>query len=265
MTPQSTYVECLEPMDYGYPLYAPTIQVMLGDVGLIRSRFPSFQTLYNIGNPPGGEGSPAPVVLSYNHPEREIWDGIHAKRNSGKGTNLNVAHSSSSPGVMRFEFNNVQSGDSVLIPGSVVVRESLAEQLSLEQYMNTYKKWIKKHYKKEDFTDADLILVVGTIKTDNWAIAVNSNADTNANISFNVPGAANLNVWGQWSSGAAISRCGPPLEGDLKRNVNVDQTLFISRIACRGTLRTKYKTSTPILSVAKNPLRALRLGSDGDD
>ena len=54
-----------------------------------------------------------------------------------------------------------------------------------------------------------LILVVGTVKTNNWAIAVTSKRETVENISFSIFSVAKAKVWGEWSQHLSVARCGP--------------------------------------------------------
>ena len=55
----------------------------------------------------------------------------------------------------------------------------------------------------------ELILVVGTVKTNNWAIAVTSKSETAENISFTISSVAKAEVWGEWSRQVCVARCGP--------------------------------------------------------
>ena len=55
----------------------------------------------------------------------------------------------------------------------------------------------------------ELILVVGTVKTDNWAIAVTSDSETVEDISFKISSVGKAKVWGEWSRHLSVARCGP--------------------------------------------------------
>ena len=55
----------------------------------------------------------------------------------------------------------------------------------------------------------ELILVVDTVKTNNWAIAVTSKGENVKNISFTISSMAKAKVWGEWSRHVSVARCGP--------------------------------------------------------
>lgn len=55
---------------------------------------------------------------------------------------------------------------------------------------------------------ADLILVVGTTKTNRWEIAVNIHERDEAGLSFLVRDAG-ARIWGEWSKSVGYERSGP--------------------------------------------------------
>ena len=54
------------------------------------------------------------------------------------------------------------------------------------------------------------MLVTRTVKTDRWAIAVNTSSDVVKNVSFDIP-SVGTNLWGEWSNTTTSlnSRSGP--------------------------------------------------------
>ena len=52
------------------------------------------------------------------------------------------------------------------------------------------------------------MLVTRTVKTDRWAIAVNTSSAVAKNVSFNVATLGD-NKWGKWSTSSLIARSGP--------------------------------------------------------
>jgi hypothetical protein len=109
-----------------------------------------------------------------------------------------------------------------------------------------------------------LILVVGTLKTDHWAIAVTSHNEVAEHISFTVSSAAGTTLWGKWSKSVAVSRSGPmdlrrrtqsipfrstyaclALTEDNEPNKDANQTLFIRRISLRSEIALGKKKWTP--------------------
>ena len=54
-----------------------------------------------------------------------------------------------------------------------------------------------------------LILVVSTVKTNNWAIAVTSKSEIVENVAFTISSVAKAKVWGEWSRHLSVARCGP--------------------------------------------------------
>jgi hypothetical protein len=98
---------------------------------------------------------------------------------------------------------------------------------------------------------------VRTVKTDRWAIAVNTSSEVVKDLSFNIASTAGATVWGQWSASSVISRRGPvpgkflvpyesifrhlqsfyciPVPGALHPTgiEGANQTIFVRRIALR--------------------------------
>ena len=54
-----------------------------------------------------------------------------------------------------------------------------------------------------------LILVVGTVKTNNWAIAVTSKKEIVEDLAFTISSLAGAKVWGEWSKNISVARSGP--------------------------------------------------------
>lgn len=54
-----------------------------------------------------------------------------------------------------------------------------------------------------------LILVVGTVKTNSWAIAVTSENEIVEDLSFTVSSPVEAKVWGEWSQKLSVARSGP--------------------------------------------------------
>jgi hypothetical protein len=111
------------------------------------------------------------------------------------------------------------------------------------------------------------MLIVRTVKTDHWAIAVNNQSEVVKKLTFTVSSVARATLWGQWSNSALISRRGPFLGKYTVWTIRflrlltvvisfsadgapapvadrgVDQTLFIRRIALRTPLGYFGKSS----------------------
>jgi len=86
------------------------------------------------------------------------------------------------------------------------------------------------------FSPESLILVHRTVKTDRWAIAVNTSSEVVKNLSFNIASTIGATLWGQWSDSSLISRHGPvPATGTLHPTgiEGANQTIFVRRIALR--------------------------------
>ena len=135
------------------------------------------------------------------------------------GNNLERGFTFAGPGVHGHE--------SILIPGQIVIKECLEEIGVLGEYMTDHHQWIGNEYGtrsalsltaffisllacyRHNFKLKELILVVGTVKTNNWAIAVTSKSGTAENISFTISSVAKAKVWGEWSGHLSVARCGP--------------------------------------------------------
>jgi hypothetical protein len=61
---------------------------------------------------------------------------------------------------------------------------------------------------RENISPDELILVVGTIKTNRWAIAVNVHESVESEMAFVVRGSG-AKVWGEWSKSVGYEKCGP--------------------------------------------------------
>jgi len=99
---------------------------------------------------------------------------------------------------------------------------------------------------------------VRTVKTDRWAIAVNTSKEVVKNLSFNIASAASATLWGQWSASSLISRRGPypvkflVLHESMFQSCycisvtgptgieGANQTIFVRRIALRPPITGSY-------------------------
>ena len=97
-----------------------------------------------------------------------------------------------------------------------------------------------------------------TVKTDRWAIAVNTSKEVVKNLSFNIASAASATLWGQWSASSLISRRGPypgkflVLHESMFQSFycisdtgptgieGTNQTIFVRRIALRRPITGSY-------------------------
>jgi len=144
-------------------------------------------------------------------------------------------------GQIGFVFSEVEDGECILIPGSVVVME-YAEKIShLPKYMKDHVNWIESTFTGHDkeryqFSRESLRLVTRTTKTDRWAIAVNTSSEVVKDVSFNIA-SVGASLWGEWSTSSLISRSGPvPVSGALHPTgiEGADQTIFVRSIALRS-------------------------------
>jgi hypothetical protein len=126
-----------------------------------------------------------------------------------------------------YKFAQVQGRESILIPGKFIIKERLEELGVLREYMTKYHQWIGREFGtrfalsliaaslylqlvfRHDFKLKQLILVIGTVKTNSWAIAVTSKSETVENLSFNISSLAKAKVWGEWSKNISVTRSGP--------------------------------------------------------
>ena len=65
-----------------------------------------------------------------------------------------------------------------------------------------------------------------TVKTDRWAIAVNTSSEVVNNLSFNIASSAGATLWGQWSTSSVISRRGP-IPGKLLHPIAIDTKEYL--------------------------------------
>ena len=63
-------------------------------------------------------------------------------------------------------------------------------------------------FSRENILWNELILVVGTTKTDRWAIAVNVHEQAEASLAFVVRGTG-VNAWGEWAGTVGFDKCSP--------------------------------------------------------
>jgi len=228
-TAKDIYDKRFSELKYGAPLYRPC-EVQLGDVGFIDIQDGFFQKLYNISNPPSKEfpGGPPPVAIKRISHKPERWDAIHLMKKRGWGISTRVNVPQLPQTEAQFSFTRVRNGECILIPGNKVVFERLEETGHLPQYMNNHYAWISRSFARsftQFNTPASVVLVHRTVKTDRWAIAVNSTSETVQNVTFTVSSAASVTSWGEWSTKSSVGRSVSEAEP------GVDYTLFIRRIA----------------------------------
>jgi hypothetical protein len=79
---------------------------------------------------------------------------------------------------------------------------------------------------RHDFKLKQLVLVVGTGKTNSWAIAcaVASDSEIVENLTFTISLVTKAKVWGKWSKNLSVSRCG------LYMGECVDMDFFVQRL-----------------------------------
>ncbi|KAN0120919.1 hypothetical protein V8E52_004188, partial [Russula decolorans] len=230
------YIKQFLKLKKGTPLYQPCA-VQVGDVGFIDPLDGFFQKLYNIDTPPRGEaGGPPPIQLNTTS-HREQCNAYHLKKSKRFGFSSKVAIPKGQTEVV---FSKVEEGECILIPGSVVVMERLEKTSSLSKYMEDHVNWIRRTFSGRDregyqFSRESLKLVTRTVKTDRWAIAVNTSSDIVKNVSFNIA-SVGASLWGEWSTSSLISRSGPvPINGAWHPTgiEGADQTIFVRSIALR--------------------------------
>jgi hypothetical protein len=127
---------------------------------------------------------------------------------------------------MEFKFTEVRGRECILVPGKFIVKESLEELGALSEYMTNHHKWIEKTFaarlvhcpmtglylhdvSRHGFKLKQLILVVGTVKTNSWAIAVTSENEIVEDLSFTVSSPVEAKIWGEWSQKLSVARSGP--------------------------------------------------------
>jgi len=121
-------------------------------------------------------------------------------------------------------------------------RERIRQEVTLLQALHLF---FSHRFSRHDFTLKQLILVVGTLKTDRWAIAVTSENEVVEHMAFTVSSAVSATLWGRWSKNLSVSRSGPYL---TEPSTTANQTLFIRRISLRPDIvlgRKKWAPSFP--------------------
>jgi len=234
------YVKAFSTLRMGLPIFEPSIDVQLGDIGFTDENDGLFHKLYNVAEPPvDKDGCPPAVNLVKGEVRYEQLDAIHLKLHTTKGSSccVNVPLASVGTLEMGFNFTGVHGHESILIPGKFIIKECLEELGVLREYMTEHHQWIGREFAtKHDFKLKQLILVVGTVKTNNWAIAVTSKREFVENVAFTISSLAEAKVWGKWSENLSVTRCGPYMT-DNNENITANQTLFIRRIALRPDIR----------------------------
>jgi hypothetical protein len=235
-TDMDVYIKRFSELKRGGPLYQPC-EVQVGDVGFIDPHDGFFQKLYNIADPPTNRKPGCPPRVKFKTTSRtEQWDAIHLKKSKGSGGSSQVTVPK---GQMQIVFSEVKHGECILIPGNIVVMERIEETRNLPKYMTENLDWIGSTFAGDEgyqFSPESLILVHRTVKTDRWAIAVNTSSEVVRNLSFNIGSTVGATVWGQWSASSLISRRGPvPDTGTLHPTgiEGANQTIFVRRIARR--------------------------------
>jgi len=208
------YVEAFSTLRMGLPIYEPSIDVQLGDIGFMDENDGLFHKLYNVAEPPAHiDGCPSAVNLVKGKPRNERLDPIHLKLHLAKGASCCVNIPITSMGntlELEYKFAEVHGRESILIPGTSIIKECLEEQGVLKKYMTKNHDWIAGQFATtHDFKLNQLILVVGTVKTNSWAIAVTSKNENIADLTFTISSLVKAKVWGEWSKNFSLARCGP--------------------------------------------------------
>jgi len=251
----------------GLPIFEPSIDVQLGDIGFMDENDGLFHKLYNIAKPPVElQDCPPAVNLVKGEPRYELLNAIHVKLNSTKGSSCSVNVPLSPMGntfEMGFTFAGIHGRECILIPGKFIIKECLEELGVLREYMTNHHQWIGKEFgTRHDFRLKQLILVVGTVKTNNWAIAVTSKSEIVESVTFTISSVAKAKVWGAWSRHLSVARCGPYMTNNID-NTTANQTLFIRRIALRSDVPLGKKTWGPTLA-PRTFIQRLRATLDPD-
>jgi len=241
LRPKDAYTQHLLRLKFGLPLFTPS-NVELGDVGFVDRSKGSFQRLYNIATPDTKiPGHPPPQILSYGEPDLTEWQGIHMRANSKRKIDVSI-QPPTSEGNARFQFSNIGRGDVILIPGNIVRTETLRKQGELKAYFETHFPWISETYcRGENIRWKELILVIGTTKTNRWAIAVSVHEEDKASLAFVVRGTG-VNASGEWSGTVGFEKCSPH---EVTPNDAPTETIFINRIQPRGILGKIETTHDP--------------------
>jgi len=244
LQPKDTYTQLFSALKLGLPLFSPS-NVQLGDVGFINRRDGSFQLLYNVAAPDINiEGHPPPVTLLGTKPDFTEWQAVHMRAKSSGKVDVSI-QPPTAEGKAKFEFSNIGHGDVILVPGSIVRKDTLRREGELKKYFETHLRWIAQTYcPRENILWHELILVIGTTKTNRWAIAVNVHEESKASLAFVVRGSG-LNAWGEWSGTMGFEKCSPHVDTP---DDEPTQTIFINRIKPRGILGKIETTNEPGLA-----------------
>jgi hypothetical protein len=241
LQPKDTYIQNLTALKFGFPLFSPS-NVQLGDIGFIDRSDGSFQLLYNVATPNIDlEGHPPALTLRSTKPDFTEWQGIHMRAKSSHKIDVSI-QPPTAEGNARFQFGNIGQGDVILIPGNTVRKDTLREQGELKKYFETHLDWIAHTYcPKENILWNELILVVGTTKTNRWAIAVSVHEQAEASLAFVVRGSG-VSAWGEWAGTVGFDKCSPHVDTP---DDEPTQTIFINRIKPRGLLGKIQTTNEP--------------------
>jgi len=241
LQPKDAYTRHMLPLKFGLPLFSPSY-VNLGDIGFINRNDGSFQLLYNVATPDTNiEGHPPPVTLLGTKPDLTEWQGIHMRAKSSRKVDVSI-QPPTAEGNARFQFSNIGHGDVILVPGKIVRRDTLRREGELKKYFETHFKWIAQTYcPRENILWNELILVIGTTKTNQWAIAVNVHEEAEASLAFVVRGSG-VRAWGEWSGTVGFEKCSPHVDTP---DDEPTQTIFINRIKPRGILGKIEATNEP--------------------
>ena len=72
------YVKAFSTLRMGLPIYEPSIDVQLGDIGFVDENDGVFHKLYNVAEPPAHiDGCPPAVNLVKGEPRKEVLNPIH--------------------------------------------------------------------------------------------------------------------------------------------------------------------------------------------
>jgi len=230
-------------------IYEPCVEAHLGDIGFVDKNDGIFHKLFNVADPPDKPGSPPPFKLVKGTPRKEHLDAIHLKTNTAMGATgrVNIPLTSGPTADLEFNFSEVRGRECILIPGTFIVKERLEELGGLMEYMNNHHRWIEKEFaRRHDIKLKQIILVVGTLKTDRWAIAVTSDNEVVEHMVFTISSVASatLKLWGHWSKSLSVSRSSCLKDNDNAPSV-ADQTLFIRRISLRPDIALGKKKWAP--------------------
>jgi len=241
LRPKEVYTQHLLRLNFGLPLFTPS-KVELGDVGFIGSNG-SFQLLYNIAAPNTDiPGHPPPEELCYGEPDLTEWQAVHLRASSNRKIDVSVEPPTAEVQAC-FQFSNIGRGDVILVPGNNVQKDTLRKHGELLAYFETHFDWIEKTYcRRENILWNDLILVIGTTKTNRWAIAVNVHEEDKASLAFVVRGTG-VNARAEWTGTVGFEKCSAHWHEVTPKDAPTE-TIFINRIQPRGIMG-KLQTSEP--------------------